>query len=115
MSKAKMVLMTALATMAFAASAFAAVPSGYDSWVNVEKPTAQEVREGGYCKTIVKSFAGDIIAYPVNVPKVTREEARNGGYCKTIVKSFGGDIISMPNQDGPSISEEQLEEMFRGN
>ena len=113
--KAKAILMTAIATMAMATSAFAAVPSGYDTWVNVEKVTATEARNGGYCKEIVKSFAGDIIAYPVNVPKVTPEEARNGGYCKEIVKSFAGDIISMPNQDGPSITEEQLEEMMRGN
>ena len=115
MSKAKMVLMTALATMAFAASAFAAVPSGYDSWVNVEKPTAQEVREGGYCKTIVKSAAGDTIAYPVNVPKVTMEEARHGGYYKTMVKNAAGDIIAMPNNGDLTITEEQLEEMMRGN
>ena len=81
--KAKAILMTAIATMAMATSAFAAVPSGYDTWVNVEK--------------------------------VTATEARNGGYCKEIVKSFAGDIISMPNQDGPSITEEQLEEMMRGN
>ena len=115
MSKAKMVLMTALATMAFAASAFASVPSGYDSWVNVEKPTAQEVREGGYCKVAVKSFAGDTIAYPVNVPKVTLEEARNGGYYKEAVKNSCGDIIAMPNNGDLTITEEMLEEMMRGN
>lgn len=113
--KMKAILLTAMATMVMASSAFASVPSGYDPWVNVEKVTATEARNGGYCTTTVKSFAGDPIANPVNVPKVTPEEAKNGGYCKEIVKSFAGDIISMPNQDGPSISQEKYDEMMRGN
>ena len=111
----KKILLTAMMLSAICGSAMAAVPSGYDTWVNVEKPTAQEVREGGYCKTIVKSAAGDTIAYPVNVPKVTREEARNGGYYKTMVKNAAGDIIAMPNNGDLTITEEQLEEMMRGN
>ena len=113
--KMKAILLTAMATMVMASSAFASVPSGYDPWVNVEKVTAAEARNGGYCTTTVKSFAGDPIANPVHVPKVTPEEAKNGGYCKEIVKSFAGDIISMPNQPGPSISQEQYDEMMRGN
>ena len=115
MSKAKLFLMSALATMAFAASASAAVPSGYDSWVNVEKVTPLEARTNGYCKNPVRNMGGDYIAWPVNIEKVTPLEAKTDGYCHEIVKNMGGDFIAMPNQDGPSISEEQLEEMFKGN
>ena len=106
--KAKAILMTAIATMAMATSAFAAVPSGYDTWVNVEKVTG-DWHKSAYSQNLPGSGAS------VNVPKVTATEARTDGYCKEVVKSFAGDIISMPNQPGPSISQEQYDEMMRGN
>ena len=99
--KAKALLMTALATMAIATTASATVPSGYDPWVNVEKV------KGDWHKSAYSQ--------EVNVPKVTALEARTDGYCHDIIKSFAGDIIAMPNQDGPSISQKQYDEMMRGN
>ena len=87
MSKAKRIVLMALATMAFATSAFAAVPSGYDDWVNVEKVTNWRV----------SNYDED-----VHIEKVTVSEVRNGGYDDN-------------NQPGPSITSEELDEMFRGN
>ena len=105
--KMKALALTALATMAIATSAFASVPSGYDSWVNVEK--VDNWRVSNYSQSLPESKAA------VNVPKVTTQEARTDGYCHEMVKNLAGDVISMPNQPGPSITEEQLEEMMRGN
>ena len=107
MMKLKKIVLMTLATMSIATGAFASVPSGYDRWVNVEKVT--DWRQSGYSQNLPESKVA------VNVPKVTALEARTDGYCHEIVKSLGGDIISMPNQDGPSITEEQLEEMMKGN
>ena len=106
--KMKAILLTAMATMVMASSAFASVPSGYDPWVNVEKVTG-DWHKSAYSQSLPGSGAA------VYVPKVTALEARTDGYCHEIVKSFAGDIISMPNQDGPSISQEKYDEMMRGN
>ena len=106
--KMKAILLTAMATMVMASSAFASVPSGYDPWVNVEKVTGNW-HKSAYSQSLPESKAA------VNVPKVTVQEARTDGYCKEIVKNSAGDIISMPNQPGPSISQEQYDEMMRGN
>ena len=105
--KAKVLLMTTLATMAIATTASATIPSSYDSWVNIEK--ISDWRQSGYDQSLPESKVA------VNVPKVTALEARIDGYCHDIVKSLGGDIISMPNQDSTSISQEQYDEMMRGN
>lgn len=105
--KAKALLMTTLATMAIATTASATIPSGYDPWVNVENVI--DWRQTGYDQCLPESKVA------VNVPKVTPLEAHTDGYCHDIVKSLGGDIISMPNQDGPSLSQEQYDEMMRGN
>ena len=105
--KAKAIVMTAIATMSIVTGAFASVPSGYDPWVNVEK--VEDWRQSGYSQSLPESKVA------VNVPKVTALEARTDGYCHDIVKSFAGDIIAMPNQDGPSISQKQYDEMMRGN
>ena len=104
--KMKALALTALATMAVATSAFASVPSGYDSWVNVEKVNG-DWHKSGY-------------SAEVNVPKVTALEAHTDGYChEYIIQGKIGTesevLLATPNQPGPSITEEQLEEMFRGN
>ena len=91
MKKAKAVLMAALAVMAvgMSAQAYAAVPqnTSYDFYVNVED--VKDWRKSNY-------DAG------VNVPKVTAFEARNGGY----------DANNVP---ATNITEEELEELMRGN
>ena len=107
MMKLKKIALMTMAVMSIATGAFASVPSGYDSWVNVEK--VDNWRVSNYSQSLPESKAA------VNVPKVTVQEARTDGYCHEIVKSFAGDIISMPNQPGPSITEAELEEMMRGN
>lgn len=112
MSKAKLFLMTALATMAFAASAFAAVPSGYDSWVNVEK--VKNWRVSNYSQNLPMSVTS------VNVPKVTALEARTDGYVHDYITNGaktdeGLEVYACPNLPGPEITEEMLEELFKGN
>ena len=86
MGKAKLVLMTALATMAFAASAFAAPPSGYDAHVNVAKVTPLEAKTDGYCHEYI--FDGVMntesevpLAVPNQPVRVTPLEAKTDGYC----------------------------------
>ena len=106
MSKAKRIVLMALATMAFATSAFAAVPSGYDDWVNVENVKG-DWHKSGYSED-------------VNVPNVTALEARTDGYChEYIIEGKMGTesevLLAAPNQPGPSITSEELDEMFRGN
>ena len=63
--KAKVIVMAVLATMAIASSVSAAVPSGYDEYVIVEKVV--DWRRLNY-------------EPGVYMPSVTRYEARHGGY-----------------------------------
>ena len=72
MSTTKKVLLTVLATMALATSAFAAVPSGYDPWVNVENKVS-DWRRLNYTNPLPGSGAA------INIERVTRKEARLGG------------------------------------
>ena len=69
MSTTKKVLLTVLATMAFAASAFAAVPSGNNPGINGEK--VPDWRRRNYTQPLPGSGAA------INIPRVTDWRRRN--------------------------------------